>query len=1050
MAGPDLLLIHPPAARPAEPPLGTAVLLSHLRREGAAAEAIDANLEAYLHLLDADRLAASADRAPATALRRAVRNVPRALSFLRSPEAGTSLPRYTAAARHLNTALTSYRGGSGRERLTLGDYVHGGLSEFSPRDLSLVAGGEAGTVFSGYFRDALLPRVERMRPRGIAISVNYRHQVLPAFELAGLLRRLLPGVPVFGGGGMFTSWRRALRTMDSAFLPFDGIGFGPGESALAALAAGASVGGGVFFEDGEAVEFLPDFGFAPLRKYFSPGPVLPVSATRGCYWRRCRFCPEAVAPTHPYRAAGAGGFPALVRKLSGRYGEGAARRRRLGDPVEPLEGGDRRLRLRDARRPGRDGDRRRADVVVPVRACGGDRVPEPVDPEPAAGCVLARTCGKGRNGGGRVLRRGRAARPVSAGPRRGRLGKGAGPAVPAAADPWRPVDPRHRGPDSALVRRQPRILFPRDALSAERSPSPRRRSRRGSPGGALSVQHHPGVRDGEPPLVHDDRVEVHLLDLRVRGEERGHLAQERAQGAQVRRRLSAQPGQRPVSTDLRNHLRGVPFGERRHPERYVLHHLDEDPPETEHHGVAELLIPRHADDHLLSRGRHRAYQRPAGPGAEPSFRVPDRPERRADARLVRHVQEDATRIALVGHIRGVHLHRHREADPPRPPRRFLLAARPPEPGQREPGAGEELHRVGGRDRPGRDLRCVRRFLRGEREPAAVETDVAGECLHGPFRRREYGDLLLVEPHPLLAFHIRAPQVRHQLAPPGPDHLGGSRNRVPEDRHHHVVFPVGRIENAPVTGRVGVPGEIEGVADDAMGGEDLPELPGEGGGERGDAKPLLLRDVRGDDGGPPGAGDDERPRTLGGRDVGERLGEIVQLLQRGRAVHAVLPEHGFVDLAPPRQRPGVGLRGLASPLGPPRLEDHHRLGAGADGGEELRGVLHPLDVEGDHLRVRILPEETDQVRLVHVGPVPHADEGGKPESFLRRPVDERRADRAALRDDRDFSPAGDQRPRGAHAVVRIVHPLAVGTDHPDASRLRRLRHLRLEGRPRVAP
>src|SRR3989304_9661930 len=182
-------------------------------------------------LTGADRLAASAAPAPATALRRAVRSVPRARSFLRAPEAGTSLPRYTAAARHLNTALPSYRGGSGRERLTLGDYVHGGLSEFSPRDLSLVAGGEAGTVFSGYFRDALLPRVERMRPRGIAISVNYRHQVLPAFELAGLLRPSLPGVPVYGGGGMFTSWRSALRNMKPRFLPFDRGGFGPGEGA---------------------------------------------------------------------------------------------------------------------------------------------------------------------------------------------------------------------------------------------------------------------------------------------------------------------------------------------------------------------------------------------------------------------------------------------------------------------------------------------------------------------------------------------------------------------------------------------------------------------------------------------------------------------------------------------------------------------------------------------------------------------------------------------------------------------------------------------------
>jgi hypothetical protein len=333
MAGPDLLLIHPPAARAAEPPLGTAVLLSHLRRGGATAEAIDANLDAHLYLLDADRLTAAAGPAPATALHRAMKNVPRSLSFLRSPEAGSSFSRYATAARHLNTALSAYRGVSARERWTLGDYVHGDLSEFSSLDLSLAASGKAGTIFSGYFRDALLPRVERMRPRGVALSVNYRHQVLPAFELAGLLRRRLPGVPVYGGGGMFTTWRSSLRGMGLPFLPFDRVGFGPGESVLAAVAGGTSTGGGVFFEEGDAVEFLPDFGFAPLREYLSPEPVLPVAATRGCYWRSCRFCPEAIAPIHPYRAMDADTFPALLRELSDRYG---VRRFHLTDNAIPV------------------------------------------------------------------------------------------------------------------------------------------------------------------------------------------------------------------------------------------------------------------------------------------------------------------------------------------------------------------------------------------------------------------------------------------------------------------------------------------------------------------------------------------------------------------------------------------------------------------------------------------------------------------------------------------------------------------------------------------
>ncbi len=333
MAGPDLLLIHPPAARPAEPPLGTAVLLSHLRRGGATAEAIDANLEAHLYLLDGDRLAAAAGPAPAIALHRAMKGVPEALSFLRSPDAARSFPRYVTAARRLNAALSAHRGAGGRERWTLGDYVHGDLSEFSPRDLSLAASGKAGTVFSGYFRDALLPRVVRMRPRGVAISVNYRHQILPAFELAGLLRRRLPGIPVFGGGGMFTSWRPSLRGMDCSFLPFARVGFGPGEHSLAALTGSAPTGGGIFFEDGEAVEFLPDFGFAPLREYLSPEPVLPVTSTRGCYWRRCRFCPEAVAPIHPYRATDPGTFPALLRELSDRYG---VRRFHLTDNAIPV------------------------------------------------------------------------------------------------------------------------------------------------------------------------------------------------------------------------------------------------------------------------------------------------------------------------------------------------------------------------------------------------------------------------------------------------------------------------------------------------------------------------------------------------------------------------------------------------------------------------------------------------------------------------------------------------------------------------------------------
>jgi hypothetical protein len=318
-ASPDVLLIHPPATRPAEPPLGTGVLLTHLRRRGIRAEAIDANLEAYHHLLEEERLSAAAGPSASTTVRRAVRHAARALSFLRSP-AAASFPRYAAAARHLNAALSAHRGECRSERLTLGDYTHGGLSEFSPPDLSRVADGREGTVFGGYFRENLIPRVAGLRPRCVGISVNFRHQVLPAFELAGLLRRALPGVPVVGGGGMLTSWERPLIAAGRRLPAFTRLVFGPGEGALASVATGDASRDDYFLRGSGETEFLPDFGFADLRGYLSPEPVLPLAASRGCYWGRCGFCPEAVAPTHPHRAHDPAMVPELLRELSLRYG----------------------------------------------------------------------------------------------------------------------------------------------------------------------------------------------------------------------------------------------------------------------------------------------------------------------------------------------------------------------------------------------------------------------------------------------------------------------------------------------------------------------------------------------------------------------------------------------------------------------------------------------------------------------------------------------------------------------------------------------------------
>ncbi|WP_020677722.1 B12-binding domain-containing radical SAM protein [Geopsychrobacter electrodiphilus] len=315
----DILLLQPPALKPAEPPLALAVLLAHLRAEGLQARALDANLDAYLYLLDGERLTLQAKGVAETNLSRALRHRTASLALLRSAGAVQNFSRYNTAVRYLNRLLALWNSPCGAERLTLGDYQHAGLSPFAPEDLERIASGASPSLFADYFNQELLPRICAVQPRIIAISINYLHQALPAFELAGLLRRALPEVLLVAGGGLISSWREPLRRLGLRLPIFDHLVFGPGETALARLGHDAA-GADYLLQDATTIGFAPDFSFARLSDYFSPQPILPLTASRGCYWQRCLFCPEAAAPVHAYTAARPAELPALMRQLADTYG----------------------------------------------------------------------------------------------------------------------------------------------------------------------------------------------------------------------------------------------------------------------------------------------------------------------------------------------------------------------------------------------------------------------------------------------------------------------------------------------------------------------------------------------------------------------------------------------------------------------------------------------------------------------------------------------------------------------------------------------------------
>ena len=313
----DVVLIQPPATKAVEPPLGLAILAGTLRAQGFSVAALDANLSATLSLLAPESAARAAGTQPSTTVRRALKQATAALALVRSAAALSSFPRYATALHHLHALLGLY--GEAGERLTLGDYEYEEVSPFAPAVLQQLADGSVTTLFHQHFAGEVVPAVVGRAPRIIALSINYRHQLLPAFELAGLLRRALPAVTLIAGGGMITSWQRIL-TAGAIRLPlFDHLIFGPGEEPLTRLA-----GGGAHDDllSGAGIAFTPDFSDLPLADYLSPRPVLPLAASRGCYWGRCRFCPEAAAPTHPYGSDPAVDFPDRLLALAARTGVG--------------------------------------------------------------------------------------------------------------------------------------------------------------------------------------------------------------------------------------------------------------------------------------------------------------------------------------------------------------------------------------------------------------------------------------------------------------------------------------------------------------------------------------------------------------------------------------------------------------------------------------------------------------------------------------------------------------------------------------------------------
>jgi hypothetical protein len=319
-------LVYPPSCDPTAPYLSLPTLTAWLRKHGVEVLPIDANLEAWEHILSHDTLASLASRMDAR-----IRELEQKSSLSHQEQldyaALWNARGHAAEAPHaIADALATFRNASrfydraayaravdtvdAAMRVVSAAYAPLSLdfvayrtpfSLTSPDEIARDAAPEQNPFFD-YFA-TLADRLASEDVGLVGISVAFPGQIQAAFSLAHALRERMPDLHVTVGGPALTQMllRLTPETQARVLGPFSSAVVYEGELALLdlvrALERGESPRGVIKGRTIEDMSVLPppDFDGLPLDRYLTPELVLPYDPTRGCYWGVCTFCHYGLA-----------------------------------------------------------------------------------------------------------------------------------------------------------------------------------------------------------------------------------------------------------------------------------------------------------------------------------------------------------------------------------------------------------------------------------------------------------------------------------------------------------------------------------------------------------------------------------------------------------------------------------------------------------------------------------------------------------------------------------------------------------------------------------
>ena len=281
-----MILIYPPVAKPCEPPAGVAILAGALASYGVQHTVIDANLEALQYIIE--NTGPETNRKHDTWTARSVRTISFNHEAIRDLSTYQNIDRYKRAVIDLNHAAEQHANYGGVPGIA--NFRHDVLSPVRSDDLLRAAETPEENPYYHYFSRRLLPHVQKGNSQIVGFSLNYLSQALCTFAMIGFLKQQFQGLTIIIGGGLVTSWMSHPDWQNPFQGVIDHLVQGPGEGKLLELLG---------VDTTHREHLLPDYSVFPVNEYLAPGRILPYSASTGCYWNKCSFCPEQ-AEGNPY------------------------------------------------------------------------------------------------------------------------------------------------------------------------------------------------------------------------------------------------------------------------------------------------------------------------------------------------------------------------------------------------------------------------------------------------------------------------------------------------------------------------------------------------------------------------------------------------------------------------------------------------------------------------------------------------------------------------------------------------------------------------------